>query len=129
MKKLGLIFLMLFLTATVSAVNLDINSVTYSPTPTVPGQYFDLWIVVKAAKRRSTFLGTLTDKFSYAEITSACTAPCPQRLRARSVPDRHGTLWRGRREARGGAATRSVEHRRRELTGWRCSCQRSASTT
>jgi len=47
MKKIGLIFLVLFLTAIVSAVDLDVNSVTYSPTPAVPGQYFDLWTVVK----------------------------------------------------------------------------------
>jgi len=40
------LFVLLF-AATVSAVNLDINSVTYSPSPAVPGQFVDLWVVVK----------------------------------------------------------------------------------
>ncbi|MFH1663526.1 MAG: COG1361 S-layer family protein [archaeon] len=47
MKKLGLIFFVFLLAATVNAVNLDINSVTYSPSPAVPGGYFELWVVVK----------------------------------------------------------------------------------
>jgi hypothetical protein len=47
MKKFLLVFLVLLFAATVNAVNLDINSVTYSPSPAVPGGYIDLWIVVK----------------------------------------------------------------------------------
>ncbi len=47
MKKFLLFFLVLFFVGIVSAVNLDINSVTYSPSPAVPGQYTELWIVVK----------------------------------------------------------------------------------
>jgi hypothetical protein len=46
MKRISLIFL-LFFVSSVAAVNLDINSVTYSPSPAMPGTYFDLWVVVK----------------------------------------------------------------------------------
>ncbi len=47
MKKLGLIFFVLAFAVTVSAVNLDMNSVTYSPSPVMPGDSFELWVVVK----------------------------------------------------------------------------------
>ncbi|PIN98167.1 MAG: hypothetical protein COT90_05570 [Candidatus Diapherotrites archaeon CG10_big_fil_rev_8_21_14_0_10_31_34] len=47
MKKFVFFLAVLLFAATVNAVNLDINSVTYSPSPGVPGQYVDLWVVVK----------------------------------------------------------------------------------
>jgi len=47
MKKFLLVFFALLLAGMVSAVDLDVNSVTYSPSPAVPGEYFDLWVVMK----------------------------------------------------------------------------------
>lgn len=47
MKKIGLFLFVLLFAATVSAVDLDVNSVTYSPSPAVPGEYVELWVVVK----------------------------------------------------------------------------------
>ncbi len=47
MKKLFSVFLVLLFAASVYAVDLEINNVTYSPSPAMPGEYFELWAVVK----------------------------------------------------------------------------------
>ncbi|MBU2100049.1 COG1361 S-layer family protein [Candidatus Micrarchaeota archaeon] len=68
MKRVLLLFFVLAFALTVNAVNLDINSVTYSPSPAVPGGYVDLWVVIKntsgAESSPVTFLLDLIYPFS-----------------------------------------------------------------